>query len=277
MARNLCVPSSSNLQADQLGEPMRAVICIAVFLTCTVLTPCMAETQAAPPQKYTLMEPDKVMLRPYTARYNVKFHGISGGDIEATLTSLGNGHYRFRSHLLPNFLGRLFTSDQAEDVSEFELSADGVIKPLHFRSEDGSNDTTKDIALDFDWQNNIVKGHAEGKNISMPLKAGTQDRLTIQLTASLALQAKRDIGVLNMQERNELQQFNITQQAAEVVHTDAGDFNTVVLLSERVGGSARSSRYWYARELGYIPVHAERTSKGKVDIVMQLKSVKLGE
>jgi hypothetical protein len=226
--------------------------------------------------EYKLIEPDKVMLRSYTARYNVRFHGISGGDIEATLTSLGNGRFRFRSHLLPNFLGRLFTSEQAEDTSELEITATGV-RPLRFRSEDGKNTTRDDIALDFDWSNSRVTGRAEDKDISMPLAAGTQDRLTIQLTASLALQAKRDVGTLNMQERNELQQFTIVNKGKEIVHTDVGDFNAVVLVSERVGGSSRSSRYWYAPELGYIPVHAERSSHGKVDIVMQLKSVKLGE
>jgi len=254
---------------------MRTAIYTTAFMMCLLPLPILADK--SPAITYSLTEPGKVMLRPYTARYNVKAHGISGGDIEATLTPLGNGHYRFRSHLLPNFLGRLFTSDQAEDVSEFELTAEGVIKPLHFRSEDGSKDTHDDIALDFDWASNTVKGHAEGKEISMAVPAGVQDRLTIQLTASLALQAKHDIGTLNMQERSELQQFKITQQGTEHVHNDAGDFNAVVLLSERVGGSSRSSRYWYAPELGYIPVHAERSSHGKVDIVMQLKSVKLGE
>jgi len=227
--------------------------------------------------QYQLAEPGKVILRPYTARYNVRFHGISGGDIEATLTNLGNSRYRFRSHLLPNFLGKLFTSDQAEDVSEFELTTSGLIRPLHFRSEDGSSETKADIALDFDWNTNTVMGRAEDKNISMPVAIGAQDRLTIQLTASLALQAKHEIGTLSMQERNELQQFKISQLGIEQVHTDAGDFSAVVLLSERVGGSSRSSRYWYAPELGFIPVHAERSSNGKVDVVMQLKSVKLGE
>ncbi|MES1195926.1 MAG: DUF3108 domain-containing protein [Steroidobacter sp.] len=248
---------------------------------CCLMLLCAAGTLPAygdvTDHQYKLTEPDKVMLRPYTARYNVRFHGISGGDIEATLTSLGNGHYRFRSHLLPNLLGRLFTSDQAEDVSEFEITSTGLIRPLHFRSEAGSSSTKDDIALDFDWTNNIVKGRAEDKDISMPVPVGTQDRLTIQLTASLALQAKHEIGTLDMQERNELQQFKISRQGVEQIHNDAGDFNAVVLLSERVGGSSRSSRYWYAPELGYIPVHAERSSHGKVDIVMQLKWVKLGE
>ena len=258
---------------------MRAILCIAMVIVYATLLPSLATagTSASSSSSYSLTKPGKVMLRPYTARYNVRFHGISGGDIEATLTDLKNGHYRFRSHLLPNFLGRLFTSDQAEDVSELEVTGDGLIHPLRFRSEDGTGNKKNDIALDFDWSTNTVTGHAEGRNFSMPVLGGTQDRLTIQLTASLALQAKRDIGVLFMQERNELQQFKITQQGSEHIHNDAGDFNTIVLLSERVGGSSRSSRYWYAPELGYIPVHAERSSHGKVDIVMELKWVKLGE
>lgn len=255
---------------------LRLITC-CVLLISLLTTTANGDDAATNAKAYKLIEPDKVMLRPYKALYNVRFHGISGGDIEATLTNLGNGHYRFRSHLLPNFLGSLFTSDQAEDVSEFELTTDGLIRPIKFRSEDGSTKTKDDIALDFDWSNNTVTGHAEGKHISMSVPNGAQDRLTIQLTASLALQAKRDVGTLSMQERNELQQFKITQQGVEQVHTDAGDFNANVLLSERVGGSSRSSRYWYAAELGYIPVHAERSSHGKVDIVMQLKSVHLGE
>lgn len=254
----------------------RFITCGLMFIAMIVSSVHADDAESIPP-KYTLIEPGKVMLRPYTARYNVKFHGLSGGDIEATLTSLGNNRYRFRSHLLPNFLGSFFTSDQAEDVSEFEVTPEGLIRPLKFRSEDGSSKTKDDIALDFDWNTNTVKGRAEEKDISMPVPVGAQDRLTIQLTASLALQAKRDIGTLSMQERNELQQFKITQQNIEQVHTDVGDFNATILLSERLGGSSRSSRYWYASELGFIPVHAERSSHGKVDIVMQLKSVKLGE
>ncbi len=249
-------------------------LCVASLVS---LDMARGESTSTTNHEYKLVEPDKVMLRPYTARYNVRFHGVSGGDIEATLTKLGDGHYRFRSHLLPNFLGRLFTSDQAEDSSELEVTANGVIRPLHFRSKAGGDNPNDDIALDFDWSNNTVTGHAEGKDFSMPVPEGTQDRLTIQLTASLALQAKRDVGTLNMQERNELQQFTITNRGKESINTDTGKFDAIVLLSERVGGSSRSSRYWYAPKLGYIPVHAERSSHGKVDIVMQLKSVKLGE
>jgi hypothetical protein len=76
-------------------------------------------------------------LKPYVARYNVKYRGISGGDLEFTLKSDGNGHYTFTSHVLPNVLGGLFISDQAEDSSEMQLEG-STLKPLKFRSDDGS-------------------------------------------------------------------------------------------------------------------------------------------
>jgi hypothetical protein len=215
-------------------------------------------------------------LHPYTARYNVRYHGISGGDIEVTLKAEGNGRYLFRSHLLPNFLGSLFTSDQAEDSSELELT-DAGLRPLKFRSEDGSKNTDKDISLDFDWAQDRVKGHANGKDFEMKVPKGTQERLSIQLAASLILQADRDPGTLTMLERDELQQYTITRKGKEHITTAAGDYDTAVLNSERIGGSSRSTRYWYAEKLGYVVVRAERLSHGKVDIVMELKSVKMGE
>jgi len=214
-------------------------------------------------------------LHPYSARYNVRYRGISGGDIEATLKSEGNGRYAFRSHLLPNFLGSFFTSDQAEDDSEFEFT-DAGLRPLKFRSEDGSRKTDKDISLDFDWDKERVKGHADGKDFEMAVPKGTQERLTIQLAASLALQANQTPGTLTMLERDELQQYHITRQGTEHIRTAAGEFDTVVLNSEREG-SSRSTRYWHAEKLGYIVVRAERRSHGKVDIVMELKSVTMGE
>ncbi len=213
---------------------------------------------------------NSVALKPYTARFHVKYRGMSGGDIEFTLKSEGNGHYVFSSHLLPNFLGSLFTSDQAEDTSH--LLFDGSsIKPLLFSSEDGSNNTSKDIRYEFDWTSNSVKGRYRDQDFRLQLPVGTQDRLSIQLAASLALQAGREPGQLIMLERNEPQEYSILREDTVKVKTSAGDYDTMILKSERKG-SDRSTRYWYAAQLGYLPVRAERSTRGKVDIVMELKS-----
>ncbi len=211
-----------------------------------------------------------VMLKPYTARYSVKYRGMSGGDIEFTLKNAGNGRYVFSSHLLPNFLGSLFTSDQAEDTSHLMFDGSSV-KPLQFSSEDGSNDTSRDIRYTFDWNSNSVSGHYKDQDFNLQIPAGTQDRLTIQLAASLALQARREPGELLMLERDEVQEYTILRNGTAKVRTNSGEYDTVVLRSERKG-SSRTTRYWYAAQLGYIPVRAERSTKGKVDIVMELKS-----
>jgi hypothetical protein len=103
--------------------------------------------------------------------------------------------------------------------------------------------------------------------------AGVQDRLSIQLAASLALQAGREPGQLVMIEKDELQNYNITRVGNEHVKVAAGEYDVVVLKSER-DGSSRTTRYWNAAKLNYIPVRAERSTKGTVDIVMELKSYK---
>lgn len=213
----------------------------------------------------------KPTLKPYTARYSVKYRGLNGGDIEFTLRSVGTNQFKFNSHLLPNFLGSLFTSDQAEDTSTFVFEA-GTIKPLQFISEDGSKHTENDINYEFDISSSQVRARYQDRDFTMLVPQGVQDRLSIQLSASLALQAGRDPGKLVMLEKDELQEYTITRQGTEHIKTAAGEFDTVVLKSLRKD-SDKITRYWYASSLGFIPARAERTSKGKTDIVMELKSI----
>jgi hypothetical protein len=212
------------------------------------------------------------VVKPYTALYNVRYKGLSGGDIEFTLRAQGNGRFVYRSHLLPNFLGSFFTSDQAEDTSEVLIDG-ATVQPQKFRSEDGTKDTEQDIAYDFDWSRNQVSVRYKNSDLKMAVPRGVQDRLSIQLAAMLALQAGRDPGKLIMLEKDELQEYSILRQGSEQVRVAAGSYDTVVLKSERVGNS-RNTRYWYAGSLGYVPVRAERSTKGKPDIVMELKSFK---
>ena len=214
---------------------------------------------------------DPPTLKPYIARYNVKYRGLSGGDIVFTLKRQGTDQFVFSSRLLPNFLGGLFTSDQAEDTSTLLLETNGL-KPLQFSSEDGRTKTENDIRYQFDWSTNQVKGRFKDQDFTMSVPRGVQDRLSIQLSASLALQANKDPGKLIMLEKNELQEYTITRQGSEHISSDTGEFDTVVLKSER-SGSDRVTRYWYADSLGFIPVRAERSTKGTVDIVMELKSI----
>lgn len=210
------------------------------------------------------------VLKSYVARYNVKYRGLSGGDIEFRLQQENNGHYRFSSQLFPNFIGSLFASDEAHDVSEFELVGQ-VIRPLQFRSEDGTSNTEKDLSCDFDWETRQAKGIFKNRPFMLMLKDGVQDRLTVQLAASLALQAGREPGTLSMYDRDEINTYHITQQSKEHINVAAGEFDTIVLQSTR-DDSSRVTRYWYAGKLNFIPVRAERLTKGKVDIVMELKS-----
>lgn len=240
-------------------NPLKCIVlsCISVLATCTLGTTSIHAEQT-------------VQLRPYTARYAVSYRGLEGGDIEFTLERVEDGHYRFRSQLFPSFLGSLFASEQAEDSSVFALN-DGIIQPLQFRSEDGTKNSRKDIRLDFDWRRGMASGRVGERDFELQVPPGAQERMSIQLAASLALQAGHEPGKLVMIEKDQVQEYTIKRTGSEAVRVPAGEYEATVLNSQRTG-STRATRYWYAQQLNYLPVQAERTTKGKVDIVMQLKS-----
>lgn len=218
---------------------------------------------------------EQPQLRPYTARYAVSYRGLEGGEIEISLQHAGGRQYRFSSHLFPNFLGSLFASDQAEDSSLLELTSEGI-RPLQFRSEDGTSGKKKDIHLDFDWSRNKVAGRVGEHAFELDVPNGAQERMSIQLAASLALQAGREPGKLIMVEKDQVQEYTIKREGTDHTRVPAGEYEATILSSQR-SGSSRVTRYWYAPALNYLPARAERTTKGKVDIVMQLRSFKFDD
>jgi hypothetical protein len=69
-----------------------------------------------------------------------------------------------------------------------------------------------------------------------------------------------------------LKEFNYTQEGAAKIRTDIGELDTVIVNSQRTGNN-RVLRMWFAPSLGFVPVHAERSRDGKVEITMRIKSV----
>ena len=59
---------------------------------------------------------------------------------------------------------------------------------------------------------------------------------------------------------------------AERIATPIGPVETVIWSSARVG-SNRVTKVWYAPELGYVPVRAERRRGDKLEWAMNLKTL----
>src|SRR3974390_893084 len=77
-------------------------------------------------------------LKPYTARYNVTFHGLGAGVLEFSLQAGSTpGTFTYNVRAEPSLLARLVVSSNALESSRMEI-AGADVRPLEYTSDDGS-------------------------------------------------------------------------------------------------------------------------------------------
>lgn len=111
----------------------------------------------------------------FTATYAVFQNGHHVGDVTEKFTRKGNT-YRIESVTEAQGIYALFAKGNITYVSSGDIDKNGL-KPLHFEQNRG-NDPTKRATADFDWKTNTLTLKSDGKTETMPLEAGTQDRIS---------------------------------------------------------------------------------------------------
>ena len=107
-------------------------------------------------------------LQPFSVVLSVTYRGIRAGKSELRLEPLSEGRWRYSSTNRARGLFRLAFPDDIEQYSELQLGARGI-QPLRYVADDGSEDTARDIALQFDWNQRKVSGLAEDEPVEINL------------------------------------------------------------------------------------------------------------
>jgi Protein of unknown function (DUF3108) len=118
-----------------------------------------------------------------------------------------------------------------------------------------------------------VTGTVEGEPINLTAEPGTQDRSSIQIAVTTALLRGMEPGTIALIDDNRIKRYVYTKKDQATVDSALGKLDTVIYESTREGGSSRTSRFWMAPSLEYLPVRAEQIRKGKVETVMVLQKV----
>lgn len=228
----------------------------------------------------TLAEPPASAqdLRPFVARYQVKFYGLTGGVLQLTLRrGDAPNEYVYESHADPSFLGGFFISSSARESCVLRV-VDGQIHPLHFVSDDGKSGDEKDSNIVYDWEHDKLQGRSERVDFDQPLPPRIQDHLSIQIAVILALQRGTELGQYSLIDAGEIKQFTYRRDGAGVVVYQGRVLDATVVSSQRTTDpldqpGARITRYWHVPELGNLPARAERSRDGKIDLKMELLDV----
>jgi hypothetical protein len=239
---------------------MRTLASLLTLMLATVLASPSAQAEAAVP-------------RPFSATYAVTYRGIGAGTITFDFArDAATGRYIYETHASPSTLARLFVSKAAMERSVMEIDASGT-RPLAWQLDDGKSGNEDDGELHFDWSRDRVTGVVEGKPVELTPEPGTQDRSSISIAVTTALLRGVEPGTIPLIDDNRIKRYVYTKKEAATVDSALGKLETVIYESTREGGSSRTSRFWMAPSLEFLPVRAEQVRKGKVETVMVLQKL----
>jgi hypothetical protein len=214
-----------------------------------------------------------VEMKPYTARYQVSYRGLNGGEIESSFQRAnGNGLWRYETRAYPSILGRIAVSPQARETSTVLVSADSV-RPMSFNFDDGSASSTKDVKLAYDWSKGKVTGTADGKPVDITLLPDTQDTASVQAAMIQALLAGQKPQAFPIITGGKLREYRYWFEGVQQVMTPLGKVDAEVWANQR-DGSTRVTKTWHVPSLGYVPVQAIQYRKGKAEVHMKLVALR---
>ena len=211
-------------------------------------------------------------LKPFTATFEVVYRGMNAGTTTLELSPEGGDRWRYVSRANARGVFRLALSGEIRQTSQFTLGASGP-RPIRYVADDGTEDIKRDIRLDFDWKAGRVRGTAEAQPVDLAVRDGLQDGMSVQIALMRALAAGERPKRFFLIDKDEIKEYVYEQEGVARIKTAAGELDTVIWSSRRPN-SDRVTRVWYATDLGYTPVQAERRRADKVEWTMRLKALK---
>jgi hypothetical protein len=211
---------------------------------------------------------DDAGVAPFIAHFQAEWKGISVGTSDIQLAQDSEpGRYVYTWTVSARGIFRVAYSDDVVQKSWMSVS-NGQVRPERYRAREGS----KTVELNFDWENKRATGVSETKPVDIALKEGTQDVMSIQVQVMLDLMRSVDLPeTFHIIDKDRVKEFNYTKEGSAKLKTAIGELDTVIVTSRQPGNN-RILTMWFAPKLGYLPVHAERTRDGKIEIAMILKS-----
>jgi hypothetical protein len=222
----------------------------------------MASTLAA------AQTPSEPGIAPFIAHYEAAWKGISVGTSEIHLTrGTEPGQYLYVWTITAHGIFRIAYRDDLVQKSWLQIVGEHV-RPDKYFGKEGS----QTVELNFDWREKRATGVSETKPVDIKLPDGTQDVMSIQVEVMFDLKNGNLPKTFQIIDKDQLKEFNYAQEGTAKIRTAIGELDTIIVTSQRAGNN-RILRMWFAPSLGFVPVQAERSRDGKIEIAMRLKSV----
>jgi hypothetical protein len=191
-----------------------------------------------------------------TAKYSVYKGSMNLGDMNLSLTYSGR-QFHYYKHTKATGIAALIT--KAKIVEKVDGAfAGNQIKPqnYYFLQQTRKNSRVEKTR----FNRNMAQGHYKNEKFNLKLPYGTLDRASLELALANDISHKKPTLTYNVMERGKLKKYVFARQGRETLTTPAGSFSTIKVKVIR-SGNKRSTMFWLAKELDYMPakiVHREK-------------------
>jgi hypothetical protein len=202
-------------------------------------------------------------LTPHAAEYKVKI-SILGGRLSTRLSATEEG-YEANYLVEPKGLAAIIANGNIEATSHFVDTTIGFLPDRH-QTADSISDDKIQATLDFDWdteaETGTVTGQLNGEDVEQSLDSIVHDFVTLQYEIARDLKNGTIEDEYILFEPDELKPVEISTVGNDRLKVPYGQFD-VIGVRHQGKGSSRTTTFWFAPDLDYIPIVIERHRKGK--------------
>ncbi len=238
-----------------------ALLCLSLQILCAP----EARAQAQPAQQAPAQQ---ARLQPFEASYLWYWHGAPIAFSRVSLQHQSDDLWVYSSTTRPRGIGRLYPLHP--DLESLMRVMGDNVEPLHFKATGGGRG--HDSNLSFDWQQGHATGLYEGTNIDLPITPGAQDDLSVQIAILAKLLAGRTPDRLLEIAKDGVRDYDYQREGEEPLDTALGRIDTTVYSSHHAG-SPRTTRFWCAPSLGYIPLQVQQRRGSDIEWTMKIRSL----
>jgi len=245
------------------GERVIAAVAAVIAAVAAVIAAVAALIATAAPAPAQSEE-----LEPFDASYSWSWHGATVALSTLKLEHGDGDSWTYSSTTRPSGIGHLYPM---RPVLRSNLSiTDQGVRPLSFKADGGGTAHNADVS--FDWDSGRASGIYEGTVVDLPLTAGIQDDLSVQIAMMVELLHGRTPQHLSIIDRNSTRDYRYRREGAETISTRLGPIDTVIYSSQHPG-SPRVTRFWCAPSRGYLPMRVEQKRINSVEWTMDIRSL----
>ncbi|HFC93279.1 MAG TPA: DUF3108 domain-containing protein [Leucothrix mucor] len=199
------------------------------------------------------------MPKALDANYSVYKGSMNLGDMNLSLSYSGNQFHYYKNTQAKGFAALI---TKAKIIEKVDGSFNGNhIKPLKYYFLQSTRNSSRVENTRF--IRNMAQGAYKDKKFNLKLPTGTVDRASLELALANDMISNKPRLTYNVMERGELKQYIFARQGQERLTTPAGDFMTTKVKVVRAGNK-RSTMFWLAKKLDYMPVKIVHREKNDV-------------